>query len=330
MGLGASTHAKMATAENPLDGLARGTADLAHFDEHLAKAKAKLAELRAAFAWPHPPGCDDERGADVAALPLERMAEMLSAGDLALEQGYVRCDDGTYFAASRARMPNVTGAMLQWWFTWCDVGYKYILWHPEDHTWCTWSWSSSKTTTEKAPLNRRPGSWIGESHIVVEHMGRAFGGPAEDVRIEFRDPAVYGLTPEAIAAARPRVVAVFTARICACEPGLGDISAGHFIHIARETTDGTGDIELRSRFWIGRDVEKLGDGLLPPAWLIRVIGSLKLVKYLKVPRARASGIMRHAFEEFNTLGAILPDLFEQEASSDWKELSEIERTTRQS
>jgi hypothetical protein len=40
--------------------------------------------------------------------------------------------------------------------------------------------------------------------------------------------------------------------------------------------------------------------------------------------------MRHAFEEFNTLGAILPDLFEQEASSDWKELSEIERTTRQS
>ena len=131
MGLGASTHAKMATAENPLDGLARGTADLAHFDEHLAKAIAKLAELRAAFAWPHPPGCDDERGADVAALPLERMAEMLSAGDLALEQGYVRCDDGTYFAASRARMPNVTGAMLQWWFTWCDVGYKYILWHPE-------------------------------------------------------------------------------------------------------------------------------------------------------------------------------------------------------
>ena len=120
------------------------------------------------------------------------------------------------------------------------------------------------------------------SHRPAVQMGRAFGGPAEDVRIEFRDPAVYGLTPEAIAAARPRVVAVFTARICACEPGLGDISAGHFIHIARETTDGTGDIELRSRFWIGRDVEKLGDGLLPPAWLIRVIGSLKLVKYLKV------------------------------------------------
>ena len=40
------------------------------------------------------------------------------------------------------------------------------------------------------------------------------------------------------------------------------------------------------------------------------------------------GVMRHAFEEFNTLGAILPQVFEQEASAEWKARSEDELRSR--
>ena len=242
MGLGASAHAALAEdpchgRDNPLEGGGE------RLDAHLAAASARLRAIRASFSWPYEAG-DDPRG-DGVALPLERMAEMLLPGERALEQGWVRRANGEYFVASRALMPGATGAMLQWWFSWCDTGYKYRLWHPEDHVWCTWSARALAT----AVAERRPGCWIGESHIVVEHMGKAFGGPAEDIRIEFRDPAAYGLTPELLAAARPRVVAVFTARVCAREPGLGDVAAGHFIHVARELP--SGGIELRSRFWLG-------------------------------------------------------------------------------
>ena len=197
--------------------------------------------------------------------------------------------------------------------------------------------------------------------------GQTFGGPAEDIRIEFRDPAAYGLTPELLAAARPRVVA-FTARVCAREPGLGDVAAGHFIHVAASVRRRC--IELRSRFWLGcargsarasarsrmaltslsqlslslslsrslslslslsrahrslrRDVRaskvcRDGDAILPPAFLVRFVGQLKVVALLKIPRSRAMGVMRHAFEEFATRGgAILPQVFEQEASAEWK------------
>ena len=77
-----------------------------------------------------------------------------------------------------------------------------------------------------------------------------------------------------------------------------------------------------------RDVEKLGDALLPPAFLVRFVGQLKVVRCLKIPRSRAMGVMRHAFEEFNTLGAILPQVFEQEASAEWKARSEDELCSR--
>ena len=77
-----------------------------------------------------------------------------------------------------------------------------------------------------------------------------------------------------------------------------------------------------------RDVEKLGDALLPPAFLVRFVGQLKVVRCLKIPRSRAMGVMRHAFEEFNTLGAILPQVFEQEASAEWKARSEDELRSR--
>ena len=38
--------------------------------------------------------------------------------------------------------------------------------------------------------------------------------------------------------------------------------------------------------------------------------------------------MRHAYEEFNTLGTILPQVFEQEASAEWKARSADELRSR--
>jgi len=207
--------------------------------------------------------------------------------------------------------------MLGWWFTWCDTGYKYKLWHPEDHVWCTWEARPGETRSPDLPVNAREAFYeVGRTHVVNEHLGRAFGNRAEDLLIQFMDPVHFGFTKDACAKAG-------VSWVCCCrpaadnEPGLGRISIGRMIHIARDTADG---LELRSLFWLGAETERLPDlegSAFPPNWLFKRISSLRFVKRSVVTENRGSALVRHAFEEFNTLGSLLPRLFAENAAPHW-------------
>jgi DAPG hydrolase PhiG domain len=50
-----------------------------------------------------------------------------------METGYSRLDNGMLYIAALTDMPGVTGAMIDWWFSWHDTDKAYTLWHPRDH-----------------------------------------------------------------------------------------------------------------------------------------------------------------------------------------------------
>jgi len=60
-------------------------------------------------------------------------------GDLAMEDGIVRRNDGTLYIAVRTDLgTEVTGDMIDWWFCNCDSTEKYKWWHPKDHISGVW------------------------------------------------------------------------------------------------------------------------------------------------------------------------------------------------
>lgn len=319
-----------ATPDNPLDLEGAGAANIAGYSEILqashaallaARARLQPEDLKANVALVAPDGALQ----GIFAIPFERAADILLGQWEGLQSpergGFCRLPDGGLFVTATTHMPGVSGAMLQWWFTWCDTGYKYKVWHPEDHVWCTWDTRPGEAKQPDAPsFSRIAGYEIGRTHVVTEHLGKAFGRRAEDLHIQFLDPAGFGFTREACEAAG-------VAWVCCCrtcvdnEPGLGRVAAGRMIHIARKTSGG---LELRSFFWLGKDTERLPDPdgpSFPPHWLFRRLSGVPFVKRAILKDVQGEALTRHAFEEFNTLAAVLPRLFHQEASEHWKEMS---------
>jgi len=211
---------------------------------------------------------------------------------------------------------GVTGKMLKWWFTWCDTGYKYKLWHPEDHVWCTWDTRPSEVLQDDASSKTRlAGYEVGRTHVVSEYLGKSCGRRAEDLHIQFMNPSNFGFSPEACDA--NRIAFVVCGRICVDDPVLGYVAAGNMIHIARENEHG---LQLQSLFWLGRDAEKLADpdgSTLPPKWLFDRVSNNSVVRRMMLKDVQGAALLRHAFEEFHALGGILRRLFEQEAGPLW-------------
>lgn len=254
------------------------------------------------------------------AVSFDGIGQLLSAPGalerLPLSRGLVRLEDGSAFVTARTVMPGVWGPMLQWWFTWIDAGYKYVLWHPEDHVWCEMVGDSPVLPNEE----RRPVYEIGRTHVVVEHIGKAQGHPAEDANVAFVDPREFGFRPELFDAAGIRFV--IAARAAIVIP-IGELAAVYVAHVAFDHRGEDGEIdgvELRSFFWLGGVVDKLSGPSFPPSWFIKWVTGFPLVKRLLLSDAKAATLVRHAHEEFHTLAAVLPALFKQEAASHWQEM----------
>ena len=325
---------RLATAANPysptggsqkeqglaLRNLVSCATDIPDFSTLLSIAMGRLLAVRQTYKVPvdYSPLCD--------ALPWQHASAMLQPGDLALESGVCRFRDGSVLVASRVELPRCSGTMLKWWFTWCDTAAKvcvlapscwhrscaecnarvqYRLWHPEDHVWCTWN----QEYLEVFAAQRKPGHERGSSHIVSEHLGQAFGYAAEDLHIDFVDPADWGITEVACRDAGVRFVSCMAVHAYR-EPGLGHLRAGYVMHIARDSPSGHG-IQLRSRFWLGKDVAVMGDPVFLPHTLAAALVRQPLVVRLSLPFHRAAAVWRHATEEFSVLAGVLPLLFSQ-------------------
>lgn len=213
---------------------------------------------------------------------LSEAGALLEPAPLALETGYERLPDGVLHVAARTDMRGCTGEMLEWWFRWrCDT-QKYIWWHPVDHVSSGWQGSLSA------------GTHVGSEHVVTE---RFTGLPAQDLVIQFRDPAEV-FDPDAYQRARAagRVSAAVCGRTGSGRepdrlPG-GEILGGRLLHIGRDTDWG---LALRSHFFLGQDLPALGR---TPE---------QITAELTDDFGRA--LLQHAYDEFTFLSRFLPSLF---------------------
>ena len=217
-------------------------------------------------------------------------AKMLALpGYLALENGYTRLPNGQLFIAARTPMPGVTGPMLDFWFNWhSKEKSRYALWHPGAHLGIR-----EKPQQVSYLATEKHKEYIGTTHCIHEMIGST----ARRIEITFMDPKQYGFTSEMTDKSGTQTV------ICGrLADGLLPIYLGHLIHQLREHD---GNVELRSRFWIG-DFASGGIGPAPAAadsTLRNVLCRLLLRSQIAVD------LLTHCATEMAYLRAFLPDLY---------------------
>lgn len=206
------------------------------------------------------------------------LSTSLSDPYLPMETGWALGSDGIYHVAAATYMPNVTGAMISWWFGYITTTEQYKLWHPRDHIYSSWEGPHGNST------------YIGGHHLVHEMIGDEL----QKLKISFKDPSEYfGPGWE-----ENFKEAGWETAICGrvnlwVGPGNIGLPIGHLMHIVMKTEDG---VRMRSRFWLG-DVPVLKSSRMRAG-----VVDLGLVK----------GLVRHASEEMAILASFLPQLYTKE------------------
>jgi hypothetical protein len=215
-------------------------------------------------------------------MPIPEVEHLLDPAPLPIETGYERLPNGVLHVAARTDLRGCTGEMFEWWFRWrCDT-QKYVWWHPVDHVFSTW----------RGEL--REDSHVGSEHVVTEYFT---GLPAEDLTIQFRDPAEF-FDADAYAKARESG-AVTSAVVARTGPGHdaprtpdGSVVGGRMAHIGRDTGWG---LVLRSHFYLGYDGPAAG---MTPQQVADLF-----------PVTFGQALLQHAYNEFTFLSRFLPSLY---------------------
>jgi len=92
-----------------------------------------------------------------------------------------RQPNGVFRVQAFTEMPNVTPAMVRWWFAdYMRTTEHYKRWHPKAHVWMDWE-------------NKYPCEIIGAPHLVHEYLGEDL----HKLRIQFVDPSeILGEVPD--------------------------------------------------------------------------------------------------------------------------------------
>lgn len=216
-------------------------------------------------------------------MDLSEVGALLDPTPLPMETGYERLRDGVLHVAVRTDMHGCTGAMFEWWFRFRPNTQQYIWWHPRDHVYSAWQGELSDKTH------------VGSEHVVVEEFT---GLPADDLIIQFRDPAEFfdrntyeaARTSGAVSGAVLGRVGVGSHHPDRTDDGA--VLGGRLLHVGRDTPWG---LALRSHFFLGQDLP--ASGASPED----VTAAL--------PDAFGIGLLQHAYNEFAFLSRFLPSLY---------------------
>lgn len=192
--------------------------------------------------------------------------------------GYGVASNGTGFVCNETYMPNVSGAMLDWWFAWHSVGsdLRYKIWDPEDHYFARAD-NAAYVCNPEVPVNQK--TW-GVNHYIIEDVG---SGP-DFLKLCFKRPANFGYDEKIIGSA--------TCQSLVCAIGAGNCAAA-MTHKWYAYKDG---VKLCSRFWVGfAEV----DGKIIPT----------LPEGVKIPVEVPRGLFAHNIKEFSNLASILPEVY---------------------
>jgi len=260
---------------------------------HLGWSEADLRTKPYARFWrPHmaPIGAHARLALDEGPLaepllpPLPRASEMF-AGD-GVENGFALTADGGMRIAIATEMPDVTPAMIDWWFGWhSDSPERYKLWHPNAHVHATWR-------KPPPPGSQGRDRYIGHTSIVDEFIGSGLLRLA----ISFIVPGDLALTDASLRDASK------AAAICAHSTLAGfPIKAGYLVHLVQAKPGGA---VMRSRFWIGgANVSPLYPLAAPIAAMAR--------RELRATEADARALFVHCAQEMAHLASFLPALHQE-------------------
>ncbi len=208
---------------------------------------------------------------------IEEANDLLKPGYLPFEAGYKRYEDGLLSVAARSTLANITGKMVEWWFTYIQNTEQYALWHQKDHVFSDWIGE------------RGTGKYIGGTHIAHERLG---GDEIHKLKINFLDPSdildVSKFEELGITAIYGRI-------------GIEGVPgyAAKVVHFVRDTPYGS---EMRSRFWLGcfegNDLENNRE--------------TRLKVY---PDEIGAGLCKHCHEEMSNFNLFLIDLYEKETGN---------------
>jgi hypothetical protein len=205
-----------------------------------------------------------------------------------IQNGYTVTRDGAIHVNLTTQMPDVTPAMIDWWFGWHgDSAPRYKLWHPLAHVHAQWEHPPRAGSVGRA-------RYVGSTSQVDEFLGSAMIRGA----IQFRRPEELGVVDAAVAAG------VEATAVCA-RVGLVDapIDMGYLIHHMAAVPGGS---VMRSRFWIGPPYIAARKAALRPVMPI----ARRLVSLTELD---ARALLVHCAQEMNHLATFLPDLYEQES-----------------
>lgn len=215
-----------------------------------------------------------------AATPVQNRDDLFKPGYLKTEAGYCQMPDGTAFVANYMKMPNVTAEMFHWWFAWHGLEpMRYIIWNKDDHYNVVVKNGTEKQLTDSSiPMKERI---YGVTHMVTEDTG--FG--PEKIDIAFKNPVDLGYDPALLAKSDSEVVAAAN----------GETAL--MLHTVRPIEGG---IELRSRFWLGWNVD---------------VKTHKAVRIIpddaKIDGEIAKRLGLHGIKEMSNLAKILPSLYQE-------------------
>jgi hypothetical protein len=261
---------------------------------YLGMAKGDLDDVWYAKYWnPHMGPLPKQITEALAAGPqaalmlpaVEDAASLAENGYQAFENGFGVTEDGAAVVAALTQMPNVTPAMLDWWFGWHGSDTRrYKLWNPDAHLYACW-----KDGIEKKSGCTDREMYINRTSFIDEYVGST----KMSLAIKFVSPSVLGFNENILSDAEQATV------ICG-QVGLSEIpiDSGYLVHYVRRTRDGS---EMRSRFWLGG----------------KYLASSNNEKILPETTTRneafviwqAYSLLVHCSKEMKHLAAFLPDLY---------------------
>jgi len=208
--------------------------------------------------------------------------------DAEVQNGFTVTSDGAIHVNLVTEMPDVTPAMIDWWFGWhSDSPERYKLWHPRAHVHAQWATPPPSGTIGRA-------RYVGYTSQVDEYLGSAMIRGA----IQFRRPEEFGLVDAAVAAG------VDATAVCA-RVGLVDlpVDIGYLAHHVAAVPGGS---LMRSRFWLG------GPNLAARSASLRA--AVPVAKRLAgLTELDARALLVHCSQEMTHLATFLPALYEQES-----------------
>ena len=237
-----------------------------------------------------------EKGGDIPVhevLKLEDINHLLQADYLDRENGFHHFADGSVYVAALTNMPRVSIEMIDWWFWWhAAEDVRYQIWYPKMHFTIAADFQgyyndNTKSYRERLHLSR---------HLVTEDIGTG----KEKILIDFMSPTEFGFDARQL---DPEKETIICARVGSPDRGVWGTK---MCHVVRMTNDG---VEMRSRFWIGHDIQRMG-GFAQQ--LLNSILNKPFVKRKLLPKNLGKAMFHHCSQEYSNLAEFLPQLYQEE------------------